>query len=208
METTRIILARHGQTDYNKALRLQGQIDIPLNPAGERQAQVLGRTLEELAPDLIIASPLTRALATAHAVADRLGEDVRTDPALIERGFGDWEGLTREEIRAGWPELHAEWIAHRPVLGAGVESRTAVAERVGGFCRDLAVQNPGATVLVVAHGAAITLGITGLLELDPESFRGIGGLENCHRSTIAVPVEAGRTGPVRLLSHNIGPDFA
>lgn len=205
--SARIILARHGQTDYNKALRLQGQIDIPLNALGRSQAQLLGRTLEQVAPDVIVSSPLSRALHTAKAVADRLGETVRTDAAFLERGFGQWEGLTREQIRERWPELYEDWISQRPVEGAGVESRTAVAERVAAACRRLAVEHAGATVLVVAHGAAITLGITALLGLDPESFRGIGGLENCHRSTLEIGVRAGEAGRMRLLSHNLPPDF-
>lgn len=205
---TRLILARHGQTDHNKALKLQGQVDIPLNALGRSQALALGRALEPVAPDVIIASPLSRALATAQAVADRTGRTVRTDTAFLERSFGQWEGLTREEIRAGWPELYVEWISQRPVLGADVEARTAVAQRVADACRRLAVEHAGSTVLVVAHGAAITLGITGLLGLDPEGFRGIGGLENCHRSTLEVRVQAGEAGAMRLLSHNLAPDFA
>lgn len=204
---TRLILARHGQTAHNASGRLQGQVDIPLNDRGREQAEALARSVAGLRVDVVVSSPLQRAFATAELCAEAAGVEVTTDPAFIERGFGLWEGLTGDEIRERWPEEHEAWRALHEVTGLGMESRAVVAQRVGDGCRRLVAQHPGAVVLVVAHGAAISLGITDLLGLDPSS-RGVSGLENCHRSELE-PLRADAEGRLmRLLSHNLPPDFS
>lgn len=204
---TRLILVRHGQTDHNREARLQGQIDIPLNNTGRRQAAVLAATVAENPPDLIIASPLSRAHDTARIIGEASGLDVATDAAFLERGFGQWEGLRGEEIRRHWPQQHADWRAHRTVHGLDVEDRPAVAARMASACHQLVSENAGRTIMVVSHGAAITLGITAMLGLDGNGFRGISGLENCHRSVIE-PLAAEPSGQLmRLVSHNLPPDF-
>lgn len=204
---TRLVMARHGQTDHNRDGRLQGQIDIPLNDTGLRQAAALARAVAQAPPDLIVASPLERALVTARVVGEACGIEPTTDDALLERGFGQWEGLRGEEIRSRWPEQHADWRTHRPVLGLGVEDRPEVGARVATACLRLVAEHPGASILVVGHGAATTLGITALLGLDTNGFRGLGGLENCHRSVLE-PLAADTHGSLmRLVSHNLAPDF-
>lgn len=203
----RLVLTRHGQTDFNREGRLQGQVDIPLNDTGLAQAETLATALAADPPDVIVASPLRRAVETARIIGERTGREIRTDDAFLERGFGQWEGLRGEEIRRRWPQEHADWRAHRPVLGLDVEDRPEVAERVAAACRSLVAAHTGRTVLVVGHGAATTLGITALLGLDTHDFRGIAGLENCHRSVLeplhGEPVD----GLMRLLSHNLSPDY-
>ncbi|WP_193103977.1 histidine phosphatase family protein [Brachybacterium sp. FME24] len=204
---TRLILVRHGQTDYNRDGRLQGQVDIPLNDTGTRQAATLAASIAVIPPDLLVASPLQRAERTASIVGEASGLDVTTDAAFLERGFGRWEGLTGEEIRRHWPTEHADWRAHRPVVGLDVEDRPEVGDRVAAACHRLVAENIGRTVMVVAHGAAITLGITTMLGLDADGFRGIAGLENCHRSVLE-PLQSDTTGRLmRLVSHNLAPDF-
>lgn len=204
----RLTLARHGLTDHNVAGRMQGRTDIPLNERGRDQARRLARAIAAgPRPDIVVSSPLRRALATARAVGEAVGAQVRTDAAFVERGFGVWEGLTGEEIRAGWPDEHQAWRERRTVTGVGMESRTEVAHRVGEACRRLVREHPGQRILVVGHGAAITLGITDLIGADPEAFRGVAGLENCHRSTLD-PLAADPAGRLmRLVSHNLPPDF-
>ncbi len=204
---TRLVLVRHGQTDYNRESRLQGQVDIPLNATGIRQAESLSPVLAALAPDVLVASPLERAVETARLMSRGTDVEVRTDEAFLERGFGQWEGLRGEEIRLRWPDEHAAWRAHRPVLGLDVEDRPEVAERVAAACRELVSAHVGGTVMVVAHGAAITLGITALLGLDANGFRGLAGLENCHRSVLEPLAGDTANGLMRLVSHNLAPDF-
>ena len=204
---TRLILARHGQTDYNREARLQGQVDIPLNAVGRKQARALAAAMVEQEPDVIVSSPLARAHDTALEVGKACGIDVVVDEAFLERGFGPWEGLRGEEIRSRWPQEHALWREHRSVPGLGIEDRPDVARRVADRCHQLMAENTGMTVLVVGHGAATTLGITELLGLDTDTFRGIGGLQNCHRSVLE-PLYSDPAGErMRLVSHNIAPDF-
>ena len=206
-QRTRLVLVRHGQTDHNREGRLQGQIDIPLNDRGITQAETLARSIAASPPDLIVSSPLERARDTAGVIARACGLEVDLDDAFLERGFGRWEGLRGEEIHSRWPKEHADWRAHRPIRGLDIEDRPEVGERVAAGCRRLVEENPGRTVMVVAHGAAITLGITALLGLDTNGFRGLAGLENCHRSVLE-PVHAEPAeGLMRLLSHNLPPDF-
>lgn len=204
---TRLILVRHGQTDYNREGRLQGQVDIPLNSTGLLQAESLAATVATSPPDVIVASPLDRALQTARIISRGSGLEVTTDEAFLERSFGRWEGLRGDEIRRRWPQEHADWRAHRPVLGLEVEDRPEVGERVASACRELVSQHAGGTVMVVAHGAAITLGITALLGLDTNGFRGLSGLENCHRSVLEPLLGEPAQGLMRLASHNLPPDF-
>ncbi|MFC7374726.1 MULTISPECIES: histidine phosphatase family protein [unclassified Brachybacterium] len=207
LASTRLVLVRHGQTDYNRDGRLQGQVDIPLNAAGAKQAALLAAAVAENPPDLIVSSPLQRAHETARAIGQACGLEVSTDEAFLERGFGQWEGLTGDEIRRRWPTEHAAWRDHREVTGLDVEDRPAVGSRVAAACRQLVADNRGGTVMVVTHGAAITLAITALLGLDANEFRGLAGLENCHRSVLE-PLRSDPEGRLmRLLSHNVGPDF-
>ena len=204
---TRLVLVRHGQTDHNREGRLQGQVDIPLNENGRHQAETLARTVVASPPDVIVSSPLSRARDTAGAIARACGLQVTTDEAFLERSFGQWEGLRGEDIRSRWPSEHADWRAHRPITGLDIEDRPEVGERVAAACRRLLEENPEGTVMVVAHGAAITLGITALLGLDMRGFRGIAGLENCHRSVLEPLHAEPKEGLMRLLSHNLPPDF-
>ena len=205
--STRLVFVRHGQTDFNRDRRLQGQIDIPLNNTGRRQAAQLARSIVQDAPDVIVSSPLSRAHDTALAVAEVCDLGVTTDAAFLERGFGQWEGLRDEEIKERWPHEHAQLRAHQPVEGLGVEDRPVVAARVADAARALVAEHPDRTVMVVAHGAAITLGITELLGLDTTGFQGLGGLENCHRSTLTPLWRDPEGRAMRLLSHNVTPDF-
>src|SRR5699024_9471318 len=133
--------------------------------------------------------------------------EVRTDEAFLERGFGRWEGLRGEEIRLRWPDEHAAWRAHRPVLGLDVEDRPEVAQRVAAACRELVASHVGGTVMVVAHGAAITLAIRALLRLDANAFRGLAGLETCHRSVREPLAGDPANGVMTLVSHTLAADF-
>ena len=97
---TTLLLARHGETDWNRELRIQGSSDIELNELGRQQAQFLAQELTDVDLDAIYSSDLSRARATAAAVAATHGLEVTLDPRLRERSFGSWEGLTREDVSA------------------------------------------------------------------------------------------------------------
>lgn len=208
---SRLILVRHGQTDYNYAGRIQGASDIALNEAGLAQARAVG---ESLAGDKSIAavysSPLGRAMATAESIAAPHGLEVSSDARLRERGFGDWEGLTREEIEKGWPLEFALWRAgvSSGLEKARVEHRAHVARRFDAACREFSDRHETGTVVVVAHGAAISLGLSAMIGAGLGDFYGLASMGNCHRAVVEVRRAREGAGWVRLTSLNLPPDFA
>lgn len=207
MTARTVVLWRHGRTAYNAARRLQGQVDIPLDEVGQWQAGLAARTMQlSRKPALIVASDLSRAAATAAAFAELLDMPVESDARLRERNFGEWEGLSVAEIEDGWPEQFRAWHAGLDPQDVGAETRAAVAARVSGAIEDHAARiEPGEELLVVSHGAALTLGITALLGLDPVQWRGLGGFDNAHWSELHSS-GPGRSPRWRLVAHNRGPD--
>ena len=141
---TTLLLARHGETDWNREFRIQGSSDIELNELGRRQAQSLAQELTDVDLDAIYSSDLSRAQATAAAVAATHGLDVRLDPRLRERSFGSWEGLTRDDLDAMPPGSRHDG-----------ETDDEVRERVLAAVQEIAAAHPGEEVLIVSHGGAL-----------------------------------------------------
>jgi 2,3-bisphosphoglycerate-dependent phosphoglycerate mutase len=106
-----ILLIRHGETAWNAERRLQGQLDIPLNPHGLRQAQALADALRHEALDALFSSDLQRARQTAQAIGDAHGLPLQAQPDLRERCYGGFEGLRYDQIAARFPAEHAAWQA-------------------------------------------------------------------------------------------------
>ncbi len=158
---TRILLIRHGETAWNAVRRLQGHIDIPLSPTGERQAEALARALAAEPLDAIISSDLERALQTAQAVAAHHPHlPLHTDPGLRERGYGAFEGLLYTEIAERYPVEFAEWQARD--VDAVMPAGDRVAESFRQFfqrCQDgiarWAERYPQQSILIVAHGGVL-----------------------------------------------------
>ena len=143
----RVSLLRHGLTDWNVERRMQGRTDIPLNAEGRSQVlEAAARLADGPAFDAILTSPLLRAQETAELIADRLGfTSVDEAPWLIERSFGEAEGLNVEEAHSRWPEF----------TSPGMESDEEVAERGLQGLESLARAMPEGRVLAVSHGAFI-----------------------------------------------------
>ena len=150
---TRILLARHGETDWNRLGRWQGHADPPLNDAGRAQAAQLAERLAGDGIAAIYSSDLTRASQTARVVADRLGLDVVEDRGLREIDVGSWSGLTRTEVEQRFPEGDARWLGG--VIGHDGETRDELTLRVVGAVERIAAAHPEGTILVVTHGGAI-----------------------------------------------------
>jgi broad specificity phosphatase PhoE len=151
---TTILLARHGETDWNREGRFQGWADPPLNRTGLDQAVELSVRLmaDELAA--VYSSPLRRAFETAEVVAASHGlEPVRVD-ALREVDVGSWSGLTRPEIEQRFPEQCARWLDYGQGWEDG-ETYDAMAERVVAALLELAAANDGTRILAVTHGGPI-----------------------------------------------------
>jgi probable phosphoglycerate mutase len=160
MTTSNIILIRHGETAWNAERRLQGHLDIPLNPEGQRQAALLGAALAGEPIDLVVSSDLARARQTAQAVADALGMTVRVDAQLRERCYGGFEGLLYSEIEARFPAEFAAWQARDvdaelpPGKNPGETFRAFYARATGAILA-WGAANPGKTLALVAHGGVL-----------------------------------------------------
>jgi 2,3-bisphosphoglycerate-dependent phosphoglycerate mutase len=156
--STELLLVRHGRTAANRARVLQGTTDIPLDAFGLRQAErVADRIAREFVLDAVVSSPLSRASATARAIADRFGLVPTLDPALVEMSFGRYEGLTWEQVRALDPALAAR-IDDIDDYEAGWpdgDVRSAFYHRIWTAIEGIVEANPGRRVAVVAHGGVI-----------------------------------------------------
>ncbi len=198
-----ILFWRHGQTDYNALGRLQGQIDIPLNDEGRAQAAAAAPVLAQTKPVRIVSSDLVRAHATASVLGELTGLAVDTDVRLRERSFGKWEGLTHAQIQAQWPTEYEEWNAGGTPDGIEAETRADVGSRIAHIATELSAEHAlGEVVVLVAHGAAIGAGLTALFGQDPENWRAISGIGNCHWSVVQ-PNTASEPA-WRLTAHNLG----
>jgi probable phosphoglycerate mutase len=201
----RVVLWRHGRTAHNASARLQGQSDIPLDEVGVWQADTAAEALAgRYRPTRLVSSDLGRARATAEALSVRTGLPVHTDPRVRERSFGEWEGMTSAEIAERWPEQHAAWVAGHEPGRVGAETRAAVRDRmVSSISARAAALEPDDTLVVVSHGAAITLALVGLLGLEP-GWKGLSGMSNAHWAEIQ-PGRPGSGLAWRLEALNVGP---
>jgi 2,3-bisphosphoglycerate-dependent phosphoglycerate mutase len=156
MEATRIIAVRHGETAWNVDTRIQGYIDIPLNETGRWQAQRLAQALAGQEIHAVYSSDLSRAHATALAVAEIAGVPVTTDRALRERNFGSFEGRTFAEIETELPEQSLRWRKRDPEFAPeGGESLLQFRTRVTTAAHGFAARHPGQQILLVAHGGVL-----------------------------------------------------
>jgi 2,3-bisphosphoglycerate-dependent phosphoglycerate mutase len=153
METTRILLVRHGETDWNAIGRIQGHSDTPLNATGRDQAQRTARRLALEPVRALYSSDLARAFETASAIGLALGLTVVTSSNLRERQYGAWEGLTSAEIQTRYPEQFAAWRARvtdfAPPLG---ETRSQLLTRARVELQRIARRHVGEVAVVVTHG--------------------------------------------------------
>jgi 2,3-bisphosphoglycerate-dependent phosphoglycerate mutase len=155
-DPTRIFLMRHGQTAWNAEMRVQGQLDIPLDEIGLWQADQLGRALRDEGIQVLYCSDLQRARQTMAPLAAATALPVQTDMALRERGFGSFEGSTYAEIETRWPEEARRWRLREPDFqpGGGESLLTFYARSVQALLK-LAARHPGQTLAVVAHGGVL-----------------------------------------------------
>lgn len=152
----RLLLVRHGQSEWNASRRWQGWADPLLSPEGEAQARAAAARLAGEALDAVVASDLRRAAQTAEIVAGilRLGP-VEQYRELRERDVGDWSGLTREEIEERWPGAIEAWRAGELDRPANGEPDVAFLDRVVAGLERVALDHRGRNVLVVTHGGVI-----------------------------------------------------
>jgi 2,3-bisphosphoglycerate-dependent phosphoglycerate mutase/probable phosphoglycerate mutase len=202
----RIILLRHGQTDYNVAGRMQGHLDSMLTEVGHEQAAAAAPVLAALAPDRMISSDLRRAADTAEAVGAACGLPVKFDARLRETHLGRWQGRTVAEIDRDEPGAIATWRSDPTWAPPGGESRVAVVARSRPVVDELDAEladsgETSTTVLLVAHGGLIAGLVTGLLELPTAAWPSFGGMGNCRWAVLARRTDHPRW---RLAGYNVG----
>lgn len=152
----RILLVRHGETAWNAAGRLQGHTDIALNDAGRAQARSLAAAVAGAGIAAVVTSDLARAHETGQIIAAALELAVpAVDPDLRERRFGVFEGLTRDECAARYPDAWRAWQAQTGAPPGGEERPLAIARLAGALARIAAAG--GGPALVVSHGGVMRL---------------------------------------------------
>ncbi|WP_051499844.1 histidine phosphatase family protein [Nocardia sp. BMG51109] len=177
----RLILLRHGQTEWNAADRMQGQIDTELSELGRRQAKDAARELVSHDAIAIVSSDLRRAYDTAVALADHTAVDVVRDRRLRETSLGEWEGLTHIDVDDRYPGARQIWRLNADYTPPGGESKLEVGARALPVVEELFAERtdwPGRTIILVAHGGLIAALTAALLELPHENWPVLGGLAN------------------------------
>lgn len=197
----RVVLWRHGRTQWNDVGRFQGQIDVDLDAVGHQQARDASRRLAALQPDLLVSSDLARARDTMSYLATVTGLDVSLDKRLRETYAGRYQGLLATEIDAQWPQEYTAWRAGDPYVAiGGGESRVEVGRRMVAAIADAVAALPTNGLAILAtHGGAARCAIAAMIGLAPEHYAHMGGLSNCSWSLLReLP-----TGWL-LIEHNAG----
>lgn len=201
MTAARVVLLRHGVTDWNDGGRFQGHADIPLNDTGREQALAAGEEMGRIGITRAVCSDLSRAAETARLATSGLGVPVEVDARLREVNVGSWAGMSMEEVGRiepdFWPALHDGRDFRRSSTG---ESATESGQRVSLAVLDHAqAAGDDEVVLFVGHGLSLRVGALLLMGLDYSHARLFGGLLNCHRILLAPTGEYWR-----MLGYNLG----
>ncbi|MEN9418978.1 MAG: putative phosphoglycerate mutase [Pseudomonadota bacterium] len=193
---TDFIFIRHGETDWNRQQRFQGQIDVPLNATGHEQARRLAARLADAPAQAMLSSDLLRTRQTGEPLAASWRLAPRLNAAFREQSFGVLEGLDVPTIRQQHPELWARWLEHRAdfALPGGGESIRQFHTRVIGAVRQAAEDHAGRVVTVVTHG--------GVLDMLWRTANGLplDGLRNCEIPNTGINRLRWRAGTLEILS--------
>lgn len=148
-----VYLVRHGRTPLNAAGALRGRIDVPLDPVGLGQAEALAAALAAAQPQVIVSSPLGRAIQTVQPLADAFGLGIVIDDRLVDRDYGQWAGVSAQAVVEQWGSLDS---------APGVEPASEVRARVLAALSDIANSVPGATAVVASHDIVIRTALAAL----------------------------------------------
>lgn len=168
----KLILVRHGETEWVRQGRYQGSTDVPLNPNGILQAQALAAALKNEKPNIIYSSALVRANQTAHEIAKTCRKQITVDQRLNELCFGDWEGEHHLRIHQKFPEASQAWYAANwKSCPPGGESLKSLDRRIGSFLTDLSEHySKKSTHVLVSHGGPIRMFLIRILKIAPTVF--------------------------------------
>lgn len=158
MNRARLCMVRHGETEWNAARRVQGQLDVPLSEVGRAQARSVAQALPEGRFSALYSSDLERVRQTAAPAAQRLGLEPRLDPRLRERHYGAFQSLTFAEAQASLPQDYARYVARDPEFDfGGGESLRDFSARAIGCLAAIAERHAGEEVLVFTHGGVLEM---------------------------------------------------
>ena len=195
---TRIILVRHGQTEWNRVERFRGRADVPLNETGLAQAEATGkRVASEWQPVAVYTSPLSRSVKTAESIAKHYDLKVQIHPGLADIDYGEWQGLSPEEASQRWPEEIDAWYNH-PHLARipGGETLSDLRARLMQTVNELAARHTGETIVLVGHTVINRIILLGILGLGNDRFWRI------KQDTCAINVFEAEAGDFVLVSLN------
>lgn len=186
MRIRRLLMLRHGQTEFNAGNRMQGQLDTELSEAGRAQAVAVAQVIAKRQPLLIVSSDLRRAADTAVVLGEHSGLPVRLDTRLRETHLGDWQGLTHHQVDAAAPGARLAWREDATWAPHGGENRVDVADRSLPLIAELVAgephwgdpADPDRPVVLVAHGGLIAALTAALLRLPVANWPALGGLGN------------------------------
>lgn len=201
MSAARLVIWRHGETDWNAGGRFQGHLDIPMNATGERQARAAAAVLAELGPTKIVSSDLSRAQGTARALADLTGLPVLLDERLREVNVGEWVGSTLQDIIAADPTIgealqRGEDVRRSPTG----ENATELGQRIAAALHDIVAEaQDGEVVVVVTHGMAARYGSVFFVGGTFVDARLFGGVRNC----AWIVLDPGKDGVWRVRQYNV-----
>jgi glucosyl-3-phosphoglycerate phosphatase len=197
----RLVLWRHGETEFNAGRRMQGQLDSLLTPLGIDQARRAAPVLAALGPQVLLTSDLRRAADTAAALAEYAGLEPLPDTRLRETHLGQWQGLTHDEVDAVWPAARLTWRTDPAWTPPGGESRVEVAARALAVVAELdAADADTQTAVLCAHGGLIAALSASLLDLPVAYWCSFGGIGNCRWTILERPANL----PWRLMTYNAG----
>ena len=168
---TKVYLVRHGQTEWNKKLTFRGRKDIPLNEAGHMEAQAISDALKNKNIGAIYTSPLRRSIETAQPIANYFHLEIVSLQGLIDINYGDWEGLTFNEVKKKYSDEYNKW-EKRPHLIRFPHGETLDEAKKRSFCafKNIVKKNPGNSILIVPHRVINKVLLCALLGLSTSHF--------------------------------------
>jgi broad specificity phosphatase PhoE len=169
---TRIVLVRHGETEWNRVERFRGRADVPLNETGISQAEATARRIGRgWQATAVYSSPLSRAMRTAEAIATRFSLRVQIHAGLIDIDYGKWQGISPDDVREQWPELLSAWYqTPHTVRIPGGESLEELRARCAEVVREIVARHTDSTVVLVAHTVINRVILLVVLGLGSERF--------------------------------------
>ncbi len=195
---TRVVLVRHGETEWNRVERFRGQADVPLNERGVGQAEATAAAIAaRWRPAAVYSSPLSRARRTAEAIAGRTSGTAQVDVGLSDIDYGEWQGLSPDEVRGRWPgQLSAWYLTPDRAEIPGGESLSTRRARSAAAIREIVARHPEETVVAVGHTVINRIILLFILGLPNDRFW------HLRQDTCAINVIEAEGGDFTLVSMN------